>query len=140
MKRYHITLDGQVFDVHVLDDPRQERVRVQVNGELFTVGVEAVAEIALTAPEPVASAAPLPAPATHRTVKAPLPGTIKSITVQRGQQVIADDELLVIEAMKMDNVIRAPRAATIGTIYVTAGRQVTYGEPLLEMTNETMRQ
>ncbi|MBE9508922.1 MAG: acetyl-CoA carboxylase biotin carboxyl carrier protein subunit, partial [Chloroflexi bacterium] len=67
------------------------------------------------------------------TVAAPLPGVIKSIGVRPGQRVAADDELLVIEAMKMDNVIRATRAGTIGTIHVAEGRQVAYGEILLEM-------
>jgi len=70
------------------------------------------------------------------SVAAPLPGVIKSIAVRPGQQVAANDELLVIEAMKMDNVIRASRVGTIGTIYVAEGRQVAYGEPLLEMNVE----
>ena len=58
---------------------------------------------------------------------------IKSITVRPGQQVAPNDELLIIEAMKMDNVIRAIRGGTITTIHVTEGRQVAYGETLLEM-------
>lgn len=138
MRRYRITLEGRAFDVEVLDDPRQERVRVQVDGEVFTVRVRAVAEDtpAVAAADPAVTAAPLPAPATHRTVKAPLPGVIKSIAVRPGQQVAPDDKLLVIEAMKMDNVIRATRVGSIGTIYVAEGRQVAYGEPLLEMNNE----
>lgn len=145
MTRYRLTLEGHTFDVEVLDDPRQERVRVQVDGEVLTVGVEAVAEVApvvaATAPEPTASAAPPPASrpeaaATGRVVKAPLPGVIKSIAVRPGQRVASNDELFVIEAMKMDNVIRAQRGGTIGTIHVAEGRQVAYGEHLLEMTNE----
>ena len=42
MKRYRVTLEGHTFDVKVLDDPRQERVQVEVDGETFVVGVEAV--------------------------------------------------------------------------------------------------
>ena len=67
-------------------------------------------------------------------VAAPLPGVIKSIAVRPGQQVAPNDELVVIEAMKMDNVIRATRAGAIGTIHVAEGRQVAYGEALLEMS------
>jgi biotin carboxyl carrier protein len=66
------------------------------------------------------------------TVTAPLPGTIKSIAVQPGQEVAAGDELLVIEAMKMDNVIRASKTGVIDTVYVGAGRQVAHGELMLE--------
>jgi len=64
---------------------------------------------------------------------APLPGVIKSIGVRSGQRVAPGDELLVIEAMKMDNVIRAQRAGVIGVIHVAEGRQVAHGELLLEV-------
>jgi biotin carboxyl carrier protein len=148
MKQYRITLGDHTFEVKVLDDPRREQVRVEVEGETFTVTVEAVpaaAEVTLggispTVAPPPAAAARLPksrktsevseGPAS--TVTAPLPGVIKSIAVRPGQQVAADDELFVIEAMKMDNVIRATRVGTIGTIHITEGRQVAYGEPILD--------
>ena len=58
MRRYLITLEGRTFDVKVLDDPRRDRVRVEVDGEVFTVGVEAgpaEAEVA-TAETPLAAA------------------------------------------------------------------------------------
>jgi len=143
MRRYRITLGGRTFDVKVLDDPRQEQVRVEIDGETFTVGVEAVPAVTgvaateVTAEEAAPAIAPSPAKSVFgspgSTIAAPLPGVIKSIAVRPGQQVTANDELLVIEAMKMDNVIRATRAGTIGTIHVAEGRQVAYGETLLEM-------
>ena len=146
MKRYRITLEGHTFDVQVLDDPRRERVRVEVDGQVFTVGVEAVPPVGEATIEERAPAPPQP-PATPKlapreattpggVLTAPLPGVVKSIAVRPGQRVAGDDALLVIEAMKMDNVIRAPHEGTIGTVYVAEGRQVAYGEPLLEMTNE----
>lgn len=143
MKRYRITLEDHTFDVQVLDDPRRERVRVAVDGEVLTVGVEAmpaveeaaVEEGVSTPPQPLAAPnlAPREATVPAGTLTAPLPGVIKSIAVRPGQRVAGDDALLVIEAMKMDNVIRAPRAGTVGTVYVAEGRQVAYGEPLLEL-------
>ena len=153
MRRYRITLGGRKFDVKVLDDPRQEQVRVEVDGEIFVVGVEAVPAVTGVTDGEAAQAAVAPSPVTparlpkfsetpevsgspSSTVAAPLPGVIKSIGVRSGQQVAPNDKLLVIEAMKMDNVIRAPRGGTIGTIHVAEGRQVTYGEPLLEMNVE----
>ena len=137
MKRYRIRLEDRTYDVEVLDDPRQDQVRVDVDGETFVVGVETVtaADSGETVPSVVSSpVAPTPKPsvAGDRTVVAPLPGVIKSIAVRAGQEVSPDDELVVIEAMKMDNLIRATRVGTIGTIHVTEGRQVTYGEPLLD--------
>ena len=144
MKHYRITLEGRTFDVEVLDDLRQRQVRVRVDGQVFTVEAEVVesgrveSDIVQSAqPESVVPAAP-PSPASKGAgavggIKAPLPGVVKSIAVRPGQQVAAGDELLVIEAMKMDNVIRATRAGTVGTIHVTEGRQVAHGEPLLDL-------
>jgi biotin carboxyl carrier protein len=146
MKQYRITLESHTFDVKVLDDPRLTQVRVEVNGDTFAVGVEAVPPVVSAPPvEEAPTAAPVSiAPAStggqytkdSGTVVAPLPGVIKSISVRPGQRVAAADELLAIEAMKMDNVIRAPGAGNIGTIHVTEGRQVAYGEPLLEITRD----
>ena len=142
MKQYRITLEGHSFDVKVLDDPRREQVRVEVNGEIFAVGVENVPVMAeatpgeapqVAVPSPTAPpSTPTGAATTDNAVVAPLPGVIKSITVRSGQQVAPNDELIVIEAMKMDNVIRATRTGTIGTIHVAEGRQVAYGEPMLD--------
>ncbi len=133
MKQYQITLEGRTFDVKVLDDPRQEKVRVQVDGETFTVGVEsALQDVQETAPT-TPTVAPGPTPQQSGQVVAPLPGVIKAVTAQLGQQVAVGQEIIVIEAMKMDNIIRAPRAGTVNTIYVSEGRQVAYGDPLLDL-------
>jgi biotin carboxyl carrier protein len=129
MKRYQITLGDQTYDVKILSDAQKEQVQVEVDGEILTVRVRTVPVV-----EEMTQVAPVPAavPASN-TVTAPLPGVIRSIRVQPGQRVSMDDELVIIEAMKMDNVIRAPRAGTVGSIHVTEGRQVAYGEPLLSI-------
>ena len=143
MKRYKITLDERTFDVQVLDDPRRNQVRVEVDGKSLVVGVESVplaAEAIVRAAVPDAIRPPRSSDTSEvfgsNVVVAPLPGVIKSIVVRPGQQVAPNDELVVIEAMKMDNIIRATRAGAIGTIHVAEGRQVAYGDPLLEMNNE----
>jgi biotin carboxyl carrier protein len=138
MKHYRITLEGHTFDVEVLDDPRQRQVRVQVDGEVLTVEAEAVMDVGGMPPsEPILSAPSPPAApvgtAASGVVKAPLPGVVKSIAVRPGQHVAAGDELLVIEAMKMNNIIRASSGGTVGVIYVSEGRQVPHGEPLLDL-------
>ncbi|HET90947.1 MAG TPA: biotin/lipoyl-binding protein [Chloroflexi bacterium] len=141
-KEYRITLEGQTFQVRVLDDPRGERVRVNVNGHTLVVNVEAMQPDAPRTATPPSSGSSAPSPDSASavipgaagTVTAPLPGTIKSIAVQLGQRVEPNDELLVIEAMKMDNVIRATRTGRIDALHVTEGRQVAHGEPILSYT------
>ena len=147
MKRYQITLDGQSFDVLLLSDPLQEQVQVEVDGVAFTAEVKHLSprqKPGAEAPDPVepsvsaGSPAAIPSPGAQaalsagNSVTAPLPGVIKSIAVRPGQQVSLGDELLVIEAMKMDNIIRASRDGTVETIYASEGHQVAYGERLLE--------
>jgi biotin carboxyl carrier protein len=137
MKRYRIRLEDHTYDVEVLDNPRQDQVRVSVDGETFVVGVETVTAVGSEEAVPTVVSSPVaPAPklsvSGDRTVVAPLPGVIKSIAVRAGQEVSPDDELIVIEAMKMDNLIRATRVGTIATVHVSEGRQVTHGEPLLD--------
>ena len=149
MKTYRITLEGQTFDVQVRSDPRDSRVVCHVNGVPLTVGVEclspepAVREAAFpvavpavpapiaAAPVAFAAAAPPAAPAGN-AVTAPLPGVIKRVAVQPGQHVAAGEALLVIEAMKMDNVLRAARDGVVEKVHAVEGRQVAHGAPLLE--------
>ena len=134
MTHYRITLDGEAFDVRILDDPMEDRVRVEVDGEEFTVDVARLASSSPAEPEiapaPGASVAPR---VEGRSVVTPLPGVVKSIAVAPGQEVARNQELLVIEAMKMDNVIRATRPGTIDAIHVAAGQQVAHGDPLLDL-------
>jgi biotin carboxyl carrier protein len=140
MKRYQITMNDRTFDVRLLSDPLQDQVEVEINGETFTVEVralppEAEATEALPPPATPAAASTTGVKTTtpsSNTLTAPLPGVIKSIAVRQGQQVSAGDELLVIEAMKMDNVIRASREGIVETIFVVEGRQVAHGELMLE--------
>jgi biotin carboxyl carrier protein len=137
MKRYEMTLDGRTFDVRLLSDPWQKQVQVEVDGERFTVeiqpgpGPEETKGTARVAAEASVYTAATVTPVSKR-VTAPLPGVIKSVAVEPGQRVSVGDELLVIEAMKMENAIRAAREGIIGTIHVTEGHQVAHGEPLLE--------
>ncbi len=136
MKRYQITIDGRAFDVRVLSDPRMEQVQVEVDGTALTVEAKSLPEQHV---ESVASSDPIPRTASAPSealragmLAAPLPGEIKSVSVRPGQQVQVGDELLVIEAMKMDNVIRAPRSGVISAVHVAEGHRIAHGEPLLD--------
>jgi propionyl-CoA carboxylase alpha chain len=61
---------------------------------------------------------------------APMPGTVVSVTVEKGQQVEPGQPVLVLEAMKMQNTVRAPGAGTVTQIDVQPGAQVAAGEVL----------
>ncbi len=66
-------------------------------------------------------------------VKAPIPGLITRIMVEPGQQVESGDALLVLEAMKMENVIYSPRSGTVQRLDVQPGQTVVLDERLVEI-------
>ncbi|PHS26318.1 MAG: acetyl/propionyl-CoA carboxylase subunit alpha [Robiginitomaculum sp.] len=63
-------------------------------------------------------------PETGNQVSSPMPGSVVRIAVSEGDKVQVGDSLLVVEAMKMENVIRAERDAVIETVHVEAGATV----------------
>ncbi len=64
-------------------------------------------------------------------VKAPMVGKIIEVVVESGSQVAAEDDLLIIESMKMEIPVGAPRAGTVKEIRVAAGDTVQEGDLLL---------
>lgn len=66
-------------------------------------------------------------------IEAHIPGTILRIQVKEGQSVEADDTLLILQAMKMDNKITSPFAAKVKKIYVSEGAQVSKGTLMIEL-------
>ncbi len=66
-------------------------------------------------------------------VRAAIPGLIASVAVAVGDEVAAGDQLLVLEAMKMENEITAPMSGTVTAVHVSPGDAVEKGAPLAEL-------
>jgi acetyl-CoA carboxylase biotin carboxyl carrier protein len=64
-------------------------------------------------------------------VLAPLAGKILTLLVETGSKVEEDDELVVIEALKMENTVYAPSGGTVKEIKVKVGDSVDDGALLL---------
>ncbi len=67
------------------------------------------------------------------TVKAPLPGNIFKLLVNVGDEVKKGDNLLIMEAMKMENEIKAEKDGVVSAVKVKEGDAVLQGEVLIEM-------
>mgnify|MGYP000207690805 CR=1 FL=1 len=63
-------------------------------------------------------------------VEAPMPGKIISIEVKVGDTVEEDQEIAILEAMKMENPIFAPVAGTVTEIAVSAGATIESGQKI----------
>jgi biotin carboxyl carrier protein len=66
-------------------------------------------------------------------IVAPMPGRIVKVLVSENQEVVLNQGLLVIEAMKMQNEIRAPRTGRVERIYAQEGTGVEAGVRLLRL-------
>jgi len=64
-------------------------------------------------------------------VVAPMPGTIAEILVEVGDTVNADDELIILEAMKMENPIMAPSGGKVAEIKVAEKDKVDTNQVLI---------
>lgn len=68
-----------------------------------------------------------------KMITAFIPGLISKIFIKKGKKVKEGDTLLMLEAMKMNNIIDAPFAATIKSINVKEGDKVTKDQVLIEL-------
>ncbi|MFY9901934.1 MAG: biotin/lipoyl-containing protein [Trichococcus sp.] len=113
MKKYEIEIDGQVYHVKVkelpadtvmTEQPKADSGRRAADSETQTEG---------------------------KTMLAPLAGTILRILVKEGQKVKKGENLIILEAMKMENEIVADEDGIIRSILVKANEIVESDQPLL---------
>ena len=69
-------------------------------------------------------------------ILSPMPGTICQVNVSAGDHVAEDQELLILEAMKMENPIIATGSGTVSQVNVTAGEQVATKQVLAVICEE----
>lgn len=144
--KYRMTVNNQTYEVEIVDLHASPAI-VMVDGERFEVQPEVVeSAIAQPAPKP-ANANHQPRAATptnggHSTprnpnaIAAPIPGVIVSIAVKVGEVISVGQEVCILEAMKMKNVIRASRAGRIEDIKVSMGQQVKHNDVLMTVETE----
>ena len=121
-----------------------KNLRITVNGTAYDVQVEELGESAApaaeaAAPAPEKKAAPAAKPAAPAgakgsvEIKAPMPGTVVRVAVNAGQAVKSGDDLVFIEAMKMETPVKAPQDGTVATIEVAKGEAVDSGKVLVTL-------
>lgn len=137
MKRYSFTINGNRYNVEIktIEDNIAE---LEVNGTTYHVELGKEIQRPNT-PKlvsynlPITPKAPILTNPGLSIIKAPLPGTIISVTATPGMKIELDQPLLVLEAMKMENNIFAEKPGTIKTVHVTVGDTVMQGDILVEI-------
>ena len=120
MKKLRVTVAGKVYDVtvEILEEEGQETERPSKQ------------MAPSSAQEPAVPVTISPVHAGHKEIKSPLSGRVVTISVQVEQTVKEGDQLMILEAMKMNNYIYAPHGARISAIPVNVGDAVEEGQPL----------
>ncbi|MBR4979953.1 MAG: biotin/lipoyl-binding protein [Bacteroidales bacterium] len=121
MKEYKIKVNGNEYNVSV----------EEVGGTISNVSVSAPTAAPSAAPAVAPKAAAAPASAGGTKVTSPLPGVILDVAVKEGDAVKKGDKVIVLEAMKMENVIEATADGVIKEIKVKKTDSVLEGDVLV---------
>ena len=142
-----VTLDGKVRKVWTSWQPGQVLFEGQVDAAPLTVQLDrkgitwhlhragAVIEMRVVTRITGEHAALMPVkvpPDMSKYLLSPMPGLLVSVAVKEGQAVKAGEELAVVEAMKMENVLRAERDGTVAKIAAEAGQSLSVDQVILE--------
>lgn len=148
MREYKLSIGGNSYTVSVLK-VTDEEVIAEVNGVKHTVAINEIKNLtpapALPACEtqpstPVAvvpsvqpAASALAATSGNGLITSPIPGHILEVCVAVGEEVLEGQKLLVLEAMKLENIITAHRSGVIKKLLVSQGDAVTHGQGMIEI-------
>lgn len=126
---FHILRNNRSFHAELIHaDYEQKLLAIRVNGTRYDVRLadrydQLVRKLGLAA----GSAQVV------KDIKAPMPGLVLQLNVKAGDSVEKGEALLILEAMKMENVLKAPGAGIVKKVSVEKGDAVEKNQLLIEM-------
>ncbi|MCF6295710.1 MAG: acetyl-CoA carboxylase biotin carboxyl carrier protein subunit [Flavobacteriaceae bacterium] len=128
VSKYHILQNNTSYQAEITNsDFNKKKYTVTVNNNTYDVAISNALELLIKAMGLSSGSS------KHiNSVKSPMPGLMLDINVQVGQEVKEDDTLLILEAMKMENIITSPRDGIIKSISATIGDAIDKGQLLIE--------
>ena len=139
MKKFEFTIKGNKYGVHI-KEMEDNVAQIEVNGTAYSVELHQEVKTSKTPRLVRKDVAKKPGEGTIKktaggsiTLKAPLPGSIFKILVAVGDEVKKGDNMVIMEAMKMENEIKAEKDGVVKAIKVNLGDAVLQGDVLIEM-------
>lgn len=125
----HFLYQNRSYNVEVVsEDPADKSMLIKVNGKLCRIGVEDKFDILLKALGMAGGTGKV-----ALEIKAPMPGLVLSVSVVAGQEIKKGDSLLVLEAMKMENMLKSATEGVIKKIHAVKGDKVEKNQVLIEL-------
>ncbi len=109
-------------------DHAAKQVTLRVNGQLYTTAIKEPIDQLLTN-----MGLDLKSMQKLEPIKAPMPGMVLKVLVEPGQQINKGDGLIILEAMKMENILKATVSATVKSIKAIERTAVEKGAILIEL-------
>lgn len=124
---YHILKDNVSYTAKLISiDTIKKTTVVEINGRSYSFKInnsldQLIDEMGLNISNNEVS----------KEIKAPMPGLILDISVKEGQTIQAGDTLLILEAMKMENVIKAESDAIVEKVHLEKGQTVEKNQVII---------
>lgn len=127
-KYFTIQHNGNSFFGEILEDQTESNfIRVKINHREFKVSKKGELDDLIAA-----LGMDKPKIRQMKELQAPMPGRIVSIAVEIGQEIEVGDEILSLEAMKMENVLKAEGVGKVKSILFKSDDVVDKGAVLIE--------
>lgn len=124
----HIIHNNKSFRAEVVKASFEDKSFVlKVNGNLYPVTLKDKFDLLLDKMGLNSSAS-----GKVNNIKAPMPGLIVALKVGQGDVVKAGDPLIILEAMKMENIIKSPGEGIVRSVLVKKGDSVEKNQVLIE--------
>jgi len=124
---YHIINDLKSYNAEVVSfDKATKTAEIKINGTIYNVTAKDQYDLLLDK----LGLSDLNS-AKVSEVKAPMPGLVLKIFVKEGSEVKKGDNLFVLEAMKMENIIKSPGDVTVKAIKIKPGDKVEKGQVMI---------
>jgi biotin carboxyl carrier protein len=124
---YHLIYNHKSYNINVLELNRSEKIAcIKINNNLYNIKIEDKFDLLLKklGMENLNNF-------TVKELKAPMPGLVLELKVNVGDTVAKGDNILILEAMKMENIIKSPSEGRIASIKVQKGQAVEKNQLLI---------
>eukprot|EP00980_Cylindrotheca_fusiformis_P016457 scaffold4903_cov125-Cylindrotheca_fusiformis.AAC.4 len=130
-----ISIDGEMRSIQVLNEDMTGELNIQMYGANMPCVIQSEAEYEMSK-----HMHPTKTVDTSDLVMSPMPGSLISFSVNEGDRVEVGQELCIVEAMKMQNIVRAPRAGVIGKFNVEQGAALVTDQVIMEFGDTTVEE